>query len=228
MLPMHKESGVFLLAPSKKIIMSVNESERLLGALNPAFGVMFIDSTPGVKEDCNIGAQNRATVTIINAEYNTNEFFYDLLSIRDDMNEGEGEASGLFERLVAEKRLFIEVNSVPKAKFNRRTQYEIAKKLEIENEQVILVPYEYQIKEKSPVRRAAVSQRYLYAVSESARTLTEAAAAYNRNNPWDGPVRRIKESPARQRNRAVDRLIDLHDGIADDAAKAVLKRKLGS
>lgn len=206
-LPRHEETGTRLLSTNSSLELTETKMRRVIKSIRPAYSAVFIDTTPGVKEDITRGSRSVATVISVPCLFASTELKHDINTTRDHMNKKEQE----FDRRLAEGGLFISVNDVPKGKFNRRTQYELAEQLNVPASQVLLFPSDTHLYKKRPVIRSAVSTRFLYALSESTRLRTIANAEYNKRHPLPLPSPTVKENPEQQAARLVKSLTDLCD-----------------
>ena len=216
-LPRHEETGALVLAPVDEIWLTAHQCEKMIEKLRPASGAVFIDTTPGTKEANTRGAQRQATIVSTVCLYESDDLAHNIATMRFTENQEDDR----FEKRLADGTMFIVVGDVPWYKFNRRTQYELAHKLNAPAKQVVLLPRDKHIQRSRPVIWHAASRRFRYAISEYTRLLAEAAAQYNAAHPIAEP-KGIDRPSNDQRNLklAVAKLVGLA-GSADAAAKQI-------
>ena len=221
-LPRHEASGARLLASSEEIFLTSHQTRKMIRKLRPASGAVFIDTTPGTKEDNTRGAQQEATIVSTVCLYDSDDLLHNINTMRDSENE----QGGRFDRRLENGTLFIVVGDVPWRDFNRRTQYRLAAELNVPAKQVVLLPRDKHVKRSGPVIQSAVSRRFRYAISEYNRLLAEAAARYNKESPLENP-RGLKKPSNDQRSikRAVSQLVGL-TGSPEAAAEHVWLEEL--
>lgn len=217
-LPRHEETGVRLLATDDSISLTETRTKKVIQELLPAFSTIFIDTTPGIKEDINRGTRSVSTVISIPCLFANSELEHDIKCTRTYMNAQE---NGSFERRLEEGRLFISVSDVPKRDFNRRTQYALAEMLDVPPSQVLLFPSDKHLYAKGSVRRAKISKHARYAFSESTRSRADAAASYNRRFPLPFPQPEGKKDDVQRVKKLRADLISAC-GSKKDAAAAIL------
>lgn len=205
-LPRHEETGALVLAPVDEIWLTEHQCETMIKKLRPASGAVFIDTTPGTKEANTRGAQRQATIVSTVCLYDSDDLAHNIATMRFTENQEDDR----FEKRLADGTMFIVVGDVPWRHFNRRTQYELAAKLNVPAKQVVLLPRDRHIQRSRPVIWHAASRRFRYAISEYTRLLAEAAAQYNAAHPMAEPKGLDKPSND-QRNitLAVNKLVAL-------------------
>lgn len=216
-LPRDPQTGVRILAPTGKLEVSKRNMQVMLGHLSPAT-CLFIDATPGDKEENTKGAWKKTEIVGVPLMFDTVDIARSINLMREEENEAE---TGFSKRL-SDGTLFIIANDVSRRKFNRRTQYETARTIGVDPHQVILLPRDKHIKRAGHVDWSLASPLYRYAVSEGTRIMTEAAAKYNAVHPLDEPSDIVLRTPVeRQIATHAATLINLA-GSQEEAAEIVL------
>lgn len=220
LLPRDPFTGVRILAPTDVTNVSRRNMKTLITHLRPC-GSLWIDTTPGSKEQSTWGVWDMARIVSVACMFDTVDVARSINIMRDE----ESDKITRFSERLKEGTLFIVASDVPRGKFNRRTQYELAEKLGVATEQVILLPYDRHLKREGEVRWHLASPLFRYALSDQNRILAEAAARDNAKHPIANPIGKLPEGAVDvQIDVACERLIGL-TGSQSEAAKSVLSVK---
>lgn len=159
--------------------LSRSEMAQMLRALKPATHSIYVDTTPGLKEQNTYGAIDAATLVVVSTIYDNTSA---INAAKQTLRTAE---YGLQKRLAAGDDVVLAIHGVEPKDFNPRFQYEQAAEFGLKPDQVSLFPMDKYAFKARPVDRSKVSERYLFALSEHRRRCAEAAIRWNEKYPMN-------------------------------------------
>ena len=225
-VPRHRQSGAFVIAPGGKLTTTTSQMQQVIRAFRKPISLVVLDSTPGVKESNNESLLREASVSILSALDKQSSYDRHIVRFRDRMNADHLNA---FEDGIRSGKQFIVIGDVPRHRFNLRYQYEVAERLDVPAEQLILLPRSKHIQNEGTVDISRVSKLFLFSITLFAHRVAIALEAHNQEHPIDEPTlqtRSVTERTLKEHTRKLlaevggpDELAQLMEKITDEDAR---------
>lgn len=187
LLAFHEASGVGITTMEKGSEIDATTMAMTLQTLLSSVNSVYVDTTPGFKEENTYGVASVVTVPILPGNIHVDA---DKSFIRKTLDEP---GYGFRDRLARGEGVVIAISAVRWMDFNMRTVYELAELFGVDPKYIVLLPYNKWFKNTKPVpydrekREYArqISSKYRFALSWLLRVRAEVAIEYNKRHPAD-------------------------------------------
>lgn len=186
---LHGPTGVFVTNMLMKAEITREAMAATLRALWAFVATVYVDCTPGFKEENTYGTAQVATVALLPGCIHVNADMSSIKKTLDDTDLG-------FRNRVYDGRngFVIVIEAVRWKDYNLRTVYHFAEEFRVAPEDIVLIPYDPWLHATNPVRydrsyrhAQVLRPKTRYALSELLRRRAEVAMAFNKSSDQHTP-----------------------------------------